>query len=75
MSLYLDDEELQQLTGTKRRRLQVEWLEKNGFVFSLNRVGEPVLATAYVLAKLGVATASSISKRVEPNFANATAKR
>ena len=70
MNIYLNDEELIQLTGTKRWRLQIEWLTRNGFVYSLNRAGEPVLATAHVLSRLGVNSTNPSNRRIEPNFSD-----
>ena len=68
MSIYLDMDELTRLTGTKRKHLQIEWLQKNGFIYSENRAGEPILAREHVLARLGVVSPNRISNRIEPNI-------
>lgn len=68
MGIYLNPNELCQLTGAKLKRLQIEWLNKNGYVYIQNRAGEPVVAREHVLAKLGVVSQNRLSRRTEPNF-------
>lgn len=50
--LVLTDVELHGLTGVQQRRLQIEWLKDNGWVFFISRVGRPVVGRLYANLKL-----------------------
>ena len=50
--LQLSDAELEQLTGTPQRRLQVDWLQANGWVFFRTRSGQPVVGRLYANLRL-----------------------
>ncbi|WP_343625408.1 DUF4224 domain-containing protein [Roseateles puraquae] len=50
--LLLTDVELHGLTGVQQRRLQIEWLKDNGWVFFISRVGRPVVGRLYANLKL-----------------------
>lgn len=41
--IYLDDRELERLTGYKRPADQFRWLERNGVPHTVNRLGRPVV--------------------------------
>lgn len=51
--LTLTKAELAGITGSPQARLQVEWLEKNRWRFTLTRAGEPVVGRLYANLKLG----------------------
>lgn len=51
---FLDDAELEQLTGRSRRQAQIRWLRDHGFAFEVNARGAPVVARRYAEQRLGV---------------------
>lgn len=62
--MFLTPDDLLTLTGYKRRSDQVKWLARNGYRFSVNGAGQPIVATAEVERVLVGGTA----RRIEPNF-------
>lgn len=46
-SLFLTKDELADLTGRRKGKLQVEWLRKHGWRFDTNACGAPKVARAY----------------------------
>jgi Domain of unknown function (DUF4224) len=48
----LTSEELVAITGSSLKSHQIEWLNKNGWVFFKNRGGEPIVGTFYARLKL-----------------------
>lgn len=47
-NLFLNDEELAQLTGRKFKSLQIKWLKKSGLPFWVSATGHPVVTRAAV---------------------------
>lgn len=45
---FLNDEELQQLTGRRMKSRQIEWLRTQGLPFRINATGHPVVTWAAV---------------------------
>ena len=66
--LFLNDDELHQLTGRKVRRLQVEQLRRMMIPFHINALGRPVVARAVILG-LQIA-AQDIKKAWAPRVVN-----
>ena len=64
--MFLTDDELADLTGRKRSKLQIEWLVDHGYKFELNAAGRPKVLRAFVERKLGGPPANS--KGREPNL-------
>lgn len=62
--MFLSDEEVAELTGYKRARDQVRWLERERFGFVIDGNGRPKVLREVVLARLG----SVSSKRKEPQL-------
>lgn len=62
--MFLTDKELRQLTGFIRRTQQIEWLRTNGWRFTVNALGVPVVANAEASRKLVGGTQRS----QEPNW-------
>jgi len=60
--MFLTEEEVAELTGYKRARDQVRWLERERFGFVIDGNGRPKVLREVVLARLG----SVSSKRKEP---------
>lgn len=52
-SMFLSKDEVEQLTGTKLRKLQIEHLARMKIPFSIDRKGEPVLCRDAVAQCLG----------------------
>ncbi len=62
--MFLTEEEVAELTGYKRARDQVRWLERERFGFVIDGSGRPKVLREVVLARLG----SVSSKRKEPQL-------
>lgn len=52
--MFLDAQQLVQLTGRKRPKAQCEFLAREGYHFRLNACGEPVVLAAEVHKRFGV---------------------
>jgi len=63
-AMFLTEEEVAELTGYKRARDQVRWLERERFGFVIDGNGRPKVLREVVLARLG----SVSSKRKEPQL-------
>jgi hypothetical protein len=48
----LDADEISTISGCSRKADQVEWLNRNGWVFFKNRAGEPIVGRLYARLKL-----------------------
>lgn len=48
----LDADELAEITGSKLRSLQMEWLAKNRWLYHVNRAGNPVVGRMYARLKM-----------------------
>ncbi len=62
--MFLTEEEVAELTGYKRARDQVRWLDRERFGFVIDGNGRPKVLREVVLARLG----SVSSKRKEPQL-------
>lgn len=70
-SFLLTVEDLQSLTGYKRKDGQTGWLRERGWVFETDRKGAPVVSRAYAEWRLGLPVDKELRnppRRVEPNF-------
>ncbi len=69
--LFLSPVELIDLTGRKLASAQRRWLTENGYRFSENANGRPIVARKYVLSRLGAAAEESVTAMpgARPNFA------
>ena len=66
-SIWLSDPDLEKLTGSKKRSLQIEYLRDQGIAFRVNRLGEPVVTKD---AAKGVhASVQQIKPKWQPNIA------
>lgn len=62
----LTPEEVQEITGFKLARLQVDWLHRKGWRFEVNGIGRPVVARKYAEKMLGCGDEPTMVLR--PNF-------
>lgn len=62
----LTPEELQEVTGFKLPRLQVDFLNRKGWRFEVNAIGRPIVARKYAEKMLGCAEEEAVVLR--PNF-------
>jgi hypothetical protein len=62
----LTPDEVQDITGFKLSRLQVDWLSRRGWRFEVNAIGRPVVARKYAEKMLGCADEGAVVLR--PNF-------
>jgi len=67
LSLFLSPGELADLTDTRVRRLQVAWLDKNGWCYSISRMGNPKILRRYVEQRLGMGR-RAVQLDNEPDF-------
>lgn len=65
--MLMTDDEIQELTGYKTAKGQIEWLRARGWVFELNRVGRPKVDREYYRGKMGNARATE--EAAGPNWA------
>ena len=63
--MFLSSHDLKRLTGYVRPSAQAGWLRRNGYRFTVNGLGEPVVAAAEAERKL-VGGSSNVTQ--EPNF-------
>jgi hypothetical protein len=69
MSIFLDDDDVIQLTGYTKKSKQVEWLDKRHWSFEISRLGKVKVLRKYAEMKLGIPidhNTNSIS--TEPDF-------
>ena len=64
--MFLNDADIEQLTGRKRPADQLAWLRARGYRHDVNGQGRPVVARAEVEAKLVSGVAHQ--RRDEPNW-------
>ncbi len=64
---FLSDIDLQQLTARVRPSSQRKWLLKNGWKFTLDSLGRPVVASIEAERKL-LSVSSYQSSSIEPNW-------
>jgi hypothetical protein len=63
--VFLSSCDMNRLTGYVRPSAQARWLRRNGYRFTVNGLGEPVVAEAEAARKL-IGGSSSVTQ--EPNF-------
>lgn len=63
-SIILTDNELQQLTGCKKKSLQIKWLKENKFHFHVNLIGKPVI----LRSPLSNSVVMKVNDQKEPDF-------
>lgn len=69
-SLYLTDAELADLTGARRKSLQIEWLRANRWKYRVSREGFPRVAREHWRSQMvGDVEPQPAPMRVRPNFA------
>lgn len=64
--LFLDADDLEQLTGRKRPSDQIAWLRDRGYAHDVNGAGRPVVAVAEIEHRLVSRVARR--RRDEPNW-------
>ena len=68
-STFLTEEELRELTGRALRKRQREWLQTEGWTFTVNANGRPIVSRAHMEAMLGGSNAETATDRTyRPNF-------
>ena len=60
--MFLTPAQLYELTGSRQKRKQIEWLAEHGWPHVVNAHGRPVVLASTVEARLGLVT------RSQPNF-------
>ena len=64
--MFLNDQELVQLTGYKRKKWQIRWLRNRRFRFEINKAGEPQVLRAYAEKRMSDGNKSEVA---QPNWA------
>lgn len=67
MDTFLSEEDLQRLTGYKLAAHQRRWLEERKWRYAQDRLGRPIVATAYCLQQLGIKEEKK-APATEPNW-------
>lgn len=69
-SPFLSKEELQELTGRALHRLQRAWLKTQGWTFTVNANGRPIVSRAHMENMLGGASRmdAATDRTCRPNF-------
>lgn len=57
--MFLDDDQLVELTGYRQKVKQVEWLRARAWPFELSASGRPKVLLSYMNKRLGGATESA----------------
>jgi len=66
--MFLNTDELHNLTGFKRFTSQAKWLRKNKFEFVLRANGQPRVLRIHVDARLGGIVIGNNTNNTEPNW-------
>lgn len=67
MSLFLNFEEMRDLTGYQKPGRQIAWLRAQGFTFRIAADGHPRVDRSHYLKLMG-GTVEAKHKKTEPNF-------
>lgn len=68
MSIFLNDDDVADLTGYTKKSKQVEWLDRRQWAFEISRLGKVKVLKKYAEMKLGMPGNVDISKSTEPDF-------
>jgi Domain of unknown function (DUF4224) len=66
---FLTPEELAELTESRLRSKQVDWLDRHGWVYVLSRLGNPRVLRAHAEIKMGLVSTMP-SAETEPDFSH-----
>jgi hypothetical protein len=66
--MLLDEKEIEQLTGYKQHKKQIQWLRSNGIEHLIGIDGSPRVAKERIDQLLGVLNIHKSKKRTEPNY-------
>jgi|JI8StandDraft_1071087.scaffolds.fasta_scaffold1412152_1 hypothetical protein len=71
MSMFLNAEEIAELTGRKRVHLQLEWLTQRGWLHEVNAAGRPIILRNYAENRLSGRKPNQPTNppAIVPNFA------
>ncbi len=69
MALFLQRNELKELTGYSRPSAQRRWLYSHNYPYEIAGDGYPRVLLECVTRRLGVNSAPSLPKAIKPNFA------
>ena len=66
----LDESEIIRLTGAIAPASQIRWLEKNGWLFEINKAKKPIISRLYFQMRMADIDASAFlpAKQWEPDF-------
>ncbi|WP_462370326.1 DUF4224 domain-containing protein [Oxalobacter formigenes] len=68
-SMTLSSDEIAEITGSKMRMHQVDWLRRNGWIYHLSKAEEPIVGRFYATMKMaGVNISGQIDASNEPRF-------
>lgn len=68
MSIFLDDDDVAQLTGYTKKSKQVEWLDRRCWKFEISRLGKVRVLRKYAEMKLGMPANNETAPTTEPDF-------
>lgn len=65
----LDGDEIANITGSKLRPQQLDWLDKNHWMYHKNRAGTPIVGRLYARLKMaGISTSTLTTGGWTPDF-------
>ncbi|MBA3755926.1 MAG: DUF4224 domain-containing protein [Nitrosomonas sp.] len=68
MSIFLDDDDVAQLTGYTKKSKQVQWLDRRCWTFEISRLGKVKVLRKYAEMKLGMPIDNNLTQSTEPDF-------
>lgn len=70
MSMFLSKDELQELTGFKAIKKQIEWLRARNYTFETTAAGKPKVLRDHVLHKMGGTMENHTRPLTQPDFSS-----
>jgi len=66
-TMFLSDDEIERLTGRKRKKQQIDVLEALGVIFVVNGINELIVSRSHIESKLG-GDEDQRSSQKSPNY-------
>lgn len=68
--MFLNNDEIQQLTGRKKRKSQIDVLRQRGIPFDIDGDGRPVVMECLLQRHMAGVSLSGSKPTIEPDFSN-----
>lgn len=73
--MFLNEDELRELTGYQLPSAQRRWLTKRSWNFEVSAFGKPKVLKAYAEQRMGMVTTNSPVPKAQPDFSRWTHNR